>query len=125
MGIHRTVKALRNTVHGKNISIEELAGLIRAVWGRMTAVVSCLGVAVNSTCRGIVPLSLAEWMILVAHVGILTLSVQGSIDGTREGSGASIASNCRWSRCSVIGIGTSDDNLEASPELPFVRSLSS
>ena len=125
MGIHGTVKALRNTVHGKNISVEERASLIRAVCGGMARVVACLGVAVRSTGRGIVPLALAEWMVFVAHVGILALSVEGGIDGTREGIRARIARNCRWSRGFVVSIRTSDDNLEAIPPLSSVGSLSS
>lgn len=91
----------------------------------MTLVVSCLGIAVGGTCGRIIPLSLTEWMILVAHVGVLTLGVVGSIDGSTKLSGASIARNRRWRGCFVVGVGASDDNAKAIPPLSCIGSFSS
>lgn len=89
----------------------------------MALIVGCLGVAVGGTCRGIVALSLAKRVIFVAHVGILTLGIVGSIDCTAKLNGSSIARNFWWWRCFIVGIGTSDHNLEAISPLSFVGSL--
>lgn len=90
----------------------------------MARIVSCLGVAIGGAGRGIIALGLAEWMILVAHVGVLTQGILGGIDRSAKGVGSGVASNCRRRGCFVVGIGTSDDNVEFIPPLSFVGSLS-
>ena len=91
----------------------------------MALVVSCLGVAVDGACRGVEPLGLTECMIFVAHIGVLTLGVVGSIDCTAKFNRSSIARNCRWRSCFIVRIRSSDHNLKVIPPLSFVGSLGS
>lgn len=83
MSVERAVETLRNTVHGENVSVEEDASLIGSIGCRMAAIIGCLGVAIDCTCGRVVALSLTEWVVFVTQVGVLTLSIQRSVDGTR------------------------------------------
>ena len=91
----------------------------------MALVVSCLGVAVGGTCRGIVPLNLTERMILVAHVSVLTLGIVWGVDGTAEFGRPGVARNCCWRRIFVVDIGSGEHNVEAISPLSCVGSFSS
>lgn len=89
----------------------------------MTLVVSSLSVAVGSTGRRVVALRLAEGMVVVAHVGVLALRVQRSIDGASERSWSGIAADTWWWGHLIICVRASDDDLKAVPPLTFVGRL--
>ena len=89
----------------------------------MTLIVCCLSKTVFCTSSWVVALGLAEGMRTVAHVGISALSIPGSIDCTFKLDSSGEASNFRWRGDLVVGIGASNNNLEAVPPLSFVLSL--
>lgn len=89
----------------------------------MTLVVSSLSVAVGSTGRRVVALILAEGMVVVAHVGVLALRVQRSIDGASERSWSGIAADTWWWGYLIVCVRASDDYLKAVPPLTLVGRL--
>lgn len=91
MGIHRTVEALRDTIHGEDISVEEDAAFVGAICCRVAAIIGRFGVTILGTGRRIISLCLTEGMVFVTHVGVLTLSVQRGVDGTSKLSRTCVA----------------------------------
>lgn len=89
----------------------------------MTLVVSSLSVAVGSTGRWVVALRLTESMVVVAHIGVLALRVQRSIDGAPERSWSGIAADTWWWGYLIVRVRASDDDLKAVPPFTLVGCL--
>ena len=89
----------------------------------MTFVVSSLSVAVGSTGRRVVALILAEGMVVIAHVGVLALRVQRSIDGASELSWSGIAADTWWWGHLIVCVRAGDDDLKAVPPFTLVGGL--
>lgn len=79
---------------GKEGGGKTYTSLIAPVLGRMTRVITGLDTACGGASGWVVPLALAEGEILVPHVGVLALGVEGSVDGSTERGGAVVA----WDR---------------------------
>jgi len=71
--VKRAIKALRYTVLGEDVGIEEDAGLISTVYGWMSTTVPRLYIASIGACLWVIALALAERKVFVAHVCIPTL----------------------------------------------------
>ena len=95
------VKTLGNAVLGKNVGVEEALKKLSvieqtadifgtyashelAVCGRMTFVVGCLDSACRGAGRRSVALTLAEWKVLVPHVGVVALGIERCVDCASE-----------------------------------------
>ena len=73
-----------------------------------------------SARRRRVSLVLAEGEVLETEVGIVSLAVEGSVDGTAELLRACEATDRRGRGGLVVGVGCGDDNFEAIAPLPLV-----
>ena len=86
----------------------------------MLAVVPGLSVAGLGAGGGVVALRLGEGEELVAHVCVVTLSVQRGVDGAAELLGPAEACAGWWGGGFVVAVGAGDDDLEVGAPLALV-----